>query len=70
MANKETESNTTRGQGQTGLQATATKTLTKAVATTPVIVVSPVATKVTATAQPGSARNNKLTGVSLNTSGH
>ena len=70
MANKESESNTTRGQGQAGLQATATKTLTKAVATTPVAVVSPVATKITATAQPGTARSNKLTGAAINTSGH
>ena len=69
MATKETESTTTRGQGQAGLVAAKTATVVKATAVAPTAVVSPTASKVTATAQPGTARNNKLTGASLNTSG-
>lgn len=38
MTNKETESNTTRGQGLSGVNATATKTLVKANASTPTAV--------------------------------
>ena len=74
MATKETESNTTRGQGQSGLAASTTKGYTKgytkATAVIPPTVVSVTANKVTATAQPTTARNNKLTGASLNNSGH
>ena len=68
MATKETESNTTRGKGQSGLVASTVAGYVKAVATTPPTVAIPVVT--IPVPPPATARNNKVTGAALNTAGH